>query len=118
MLKEHANEIISILKDYGEDIDVYEDCSRDIVPLRIIYNPKHKVAASLIKQAMIDWIWFKSPIVYTNEPIESFGYHKGDCPNSEKISGIVMNIPLYTDEAKHRSMLHIIKKAYSQTCKQ
>lgn len=118
LLKEHANEIISILKDYGEDIDVYEDCSRDIVPLRIIYNPKHKVAASLIKQAMIDWIWFKSPIVYTNEPIESFGYHKGDCPNSEKISGIVMNIPLYTDEAKHRSMLHIIKKAYSQTCKQ
>jgi len=45
--------------------------------------------------AMVDvpWTWFMQPIVGTNAPIESYGYHPGSCPISEQVGPNMVNLP-------------------------
>jgi perosamine synthetase len=74
---------------------VYQDPSRDIVPLRVALAPKNGEAIrnQLSQFICTSWTWFMQPIVAAKEPLERFGYMHGSCPISEKVGKKMVNLP-------------------------
>jgi perosamine synthetase len=79
---------------------VYQDPSRDIVPLRIALAPKNGEAIrnQLSQFICTSWTWFMQPIVSANEPLERFGYMHGSCPISEEVGKRMINLPCNLDK--------------------
>jgi dTDP-4-amino-4,6-dideoxygalactose transaminase len=79
---------------------VYQDPSRDIVPLRIALAPKNGEAIrnQLSQFICTSWTWFMQPIVAANEPLERFGYMHGSCPISEEVGKRMINLPCNLDK--------------------
>jgi dTDP-4-amino-4,6-dideoxygalactose transaminase len=72
----------------------YFNSNNDIVPLRIAFQIKgEKEAQYFYKRFDGDYFWFKKPIVASSDPLESFGYYLGDCPNAEMIGKNIINVP-------------------------
>lgn len=76
--------------------NVYYQRNLNIVPLRFVMysdfpsNLRHKIS-NIID---VEQIWFKKPIISTNINLINFNYRSGDCPVSEKIGNLIINIPL------------------------
>ena len=73
----------------------YFDTARKIVPLRLALAPPDGafVTEKLINFIQVSWIWFKEPIISTNEPLHKLMYYQGSCPISEKIGENIINLP-------------------------
>jgi dTDP-4-amino-4,6-dideoxygalactose transaminase len=73
----------------------YRNKQLDIVPLRFAWSQPDGAAARerLSRFVQVSWTLFLQPIVATSEPLESFGYHKGACPVSEKTGLGMVNLP-------------------------
>ena len=78
----------------------------DIVPLRFAWSQPN---GALVRDKRLSlfvhvaWTWFLQPIVATSEPLESFGYQRGECPVSEQIGRGMVNLPcnLSRDDSIH-----------------
>lgn len=82
--------------DYLTEIDAtYLDVNRDIIPLRFVWKCKSgwELRDRMKNFLQIERIWFKKPIVDTNEPLENFQYVKGSCKISESLGSTVINLP-------------------------
>lgn len=108
--KAWKDKVLAVLKDKENLPSAYYDENSDIIPLRIAYVSNRP----LFDFGYIDdWIWFKTPIVATLEPLENFGYHTGMCPISEKVGQNIMNIPVLLQSSKQEKFLKTLNKTYS-----
>lgn len=87
---------------------VYQDPSRDIVPLRIALAPKNGEAIrnQLSQFICTSWTWFMQPIAAANEPLERFGYMHGSCPISEEVGKRMINLPCNLDEDWENALIN------------
>lgn len=107
--KEWLYKLLKIIED--EQIPkMYFNTEADIVPLRLAYILKFKSREQF--KFIDDWIWFKQPIVATQEKLERFGYYEGMCPISEMIGNKIMNLPILTDCKQQEIFLIKIKEIY------
>ena len=95
--KETLNRLVEVIEDECGEVlpKVYRDTSREIVPLRIAWSSKN---GSVIRQRLshmleTDGTWFMEPVIASKEPLESFGYTIGCCPESEELGRNMVNIP-------------------------
>lgn len=79
---------------------VYFDKRRDIVPLRFVWTQTNgaDVRERLASFVHVSWTWFLTPIVGTDESMETFGYRTGTCPISERIGPGMVNLPCNSSE--------------------
>jgi perosamine synthetase len=100
--KKQLSKIIDIAGRYTnvEIPAVYQDPSRDIVPLRIALAPKNGEAIrnQLSQFICTPWTWFMQPIVAAKAPLERLGYIHGSCPISEKVGKRMINLPCNLDK--------------------
>lgn len=105
--KEYASLILSSLNGKGYVPSMITNPEADIVPLRI------PILTDRIKQERypVDstYIWYKSPIVNTTQPLYEFGYTKEMCPIAESVCQEIMNIPLSYDSKKMNKLIHMLK---------
>jgi len=84
-----------------------------IIPLRFAWSqPDGANVRNMISDFVhTPWTWFMQPIIATNEPLESFGYHSGTCPISERIGPDMINVPCNIDYNKFTLILKLLQKA-------
>ena len=95
----------------------YTDPKLDIVPIRFALNWEYsddviKKIGSFLND---DWVWFRTPIIATNIPLESFGYQKGNCPISEKIGPQMVNIPCNVSGQFHKDLIVRVEESFPRT---
>lgn len=73
----------------------YNNSSLNIIPFRIAWSePKGQERRDNFSSFIrVDWTWFMAPIISTKDSIEELGYIYGSCPNSEKITRGMVNLP-------------------------
>ena len=93
--KKTLKDLLGSLRDaFGVDVGIYQDKTRNIVPLRLALVPKSpKIRNKLSSVIDVDATWFLKPIISTNEPLENFGYQEGACLKSEEIGRCIINLP-------------------------
>jgi len=95
--KELLEKLLNILGgNSNDDIpSAYFDSYRNIIPLRLAWAPKNgtNIRNQLSKLICTSWTWFMKPIVATTEPLNKFGYKRGDCLVSERIGNRMVNLP-------------------------
>ena len=107
--KEWLSKLLKIIN--KEEIpSMYFNSNADIIPLRLAYLLKNKKREEF--DFIDDCIWFKQPIVATNEALGFFGYTEGGCPMSESIGRRIMNLPIILERRKQDDFLIKIKKIY------
>lgn len=99
--KERLKSLIMLLEGKGNIPKAYFDNNRDIVPLRFAFTTSNRNDYFFID----DWVWFKKPIIASNEPLVNFGYFEGMCPNSEKTGESIMNLPILMDDYRHIKLM-------------
>ena len=83
----------------------------DIVPLRFVFEvSSDKIKNNLSKFIDSTWYWFKSPVISTSDNLKDFKYKKGSCPNSEKISQNIVNLPVIFNQLENKTIYKKIKK--------
>jgi hypothetical protein len=92
----------------------YSNLKLDIVPLRFAWHSEYSdgVVKKIGSFLNDDWVWFRTPIIATNIPLESFGYQKGNCPISEKIGPQMVNIPCNVPEQFHKDIIARVKESF------
>ena len=75
--------------------NAYKNNSLNIIPFRLVWSePNGKDRRDHLSDIIsVDWIWFLKPIISTNLSLEDLGYINGTCPDSEKITQGMVNIP-------------------------
>ena len=75
--------------------ECYFDKRFEIIPLRLIWFDKNRsnLFEKFSKFLDIDSIWFKKPLIGTNESLKNFSYITKSCPKSEIINQIIVNLP-------------------------
>jgi perosamine synthetase len=100
--KKQLSKILDIAKRYTniEIPAVYQDPSRDIMPLRIALAPENGEAIrnQLSQFICTSWTWFMQPIEASKEPLERLGYIHGSCPISEEVGKRMINLPCNLDK--------------------
>ena len=73
----------------------YFDRQREIVPLRFVWTQPDGSSIRARFDGFLDVgsTWFLQPIIATRDPIGRFGYHKGQCPISERVGPGMVNLP-------------------------
>lgn len=69
---------------------------------------RHNDATQIIKKAwsknLLIGDWYRTPVDPFDTMPETIGYKKGTCPNAEKFSGKMLNLPthinIFSDDAK------------------
>ena len=59
-----------------------------------------------------DDVWFRTPIIATNIPLELFGYQKGDCSISEKIGPQMLNLPCNVPEQFNKDLVARVEGSF------
>ena len=82
-----------------------------IIPYRYVFQSvENNIADRVFNRYMdINWVWFKKPIVATQEPLANFGYVNGSCPNSEALCKNIMNLPPYFSKVDFKFLVSKIK---------
>lgn len=99
--KDRLEDYLKACKNIANVPKAYFDNNCDIIPLRFAFISNNREQYGFID----DWIWFKQPIVASDEPLENFGYVKGMCPNSERIGLTIMNFPILLDVQRHNKLM-------------
>jgi dTDP-4-amino-4,6-dideoxygalactose transaminase len=91
----------------------YSNCALDIVPLRFVFeHPGSKLIRIKMSSFMdVNWIWFRSPVICSNEKLENLGYESKSCPVSEKAGLNILNWPCSLPEGCEDKTLMLFKKA-------
>lgn len=86
---------------------VYNDPTRDIVPLRFVFSCAGSGALlqRLCKYIDVNWIWFRQPVTCAVEGLESLRYVSNSCPISEEICSGIVNLPCNVVEGWERKLL-------------
>lgn len=86
---------------------VYNDPSRDIVPLRFVfyYADSGALLQRLRKCIDVSWIWFRQPVTCAVEGMASLQYVSNSCPISEEICSGIINLPCNVVEGWERELL-------------
>jgi perosamine synthetase len=92
--------------------NAYKNNSLNIIPSRFVWSePYGKDRRDKLSDVIsVDWIWFLKPIISTSLPLEDLGYINGSCPDSEKITQGMVNIPCNISE---RDQEYLFKKLNS-----
>lgn len=92
--------------------EAYRNDELDIVPLRFVWSePNAPYFRNLIRNFIhVEWTWFMSPIIATNEPLHNFGYCSGACPMSEYLGPNMVNIPCTIDQHDVDLLLSLLRK--------
>lgn len=87
---------------------VYNDPTRDIVPLRFVSSCAGTGALlrKFGKHIDVDWIWFRQPVAGAVEGLRSLQYFSGSCPVSEEICSMIVNLPCNITEGSEYQLLH------------
>ena len=101
----------------GPDINLpsaYFDPLLIIVPLRLAWSQNEGM---VLRQRMsrlfhVSWTWFMQPIISTNDKLSHFGYQTGDCPVSEEVGPLMVNLPCNMTEKWAKKMGNIFKKLH------
>jgi len=93
--KNYLQDLITIL-DSNPDVylpEAYYDSRYSIVPLRFVFFSE-KIEKIFFKN-YVDHrsFWFTKPIINASCLLEDLNYSDGECINSEKIGGIIFNLP-------------------------
>lgn len=118
------NEKYSIRKSFMKDVleivnnaeyipSILYNKDADIIPLRVPYILKYKQVGDY-RFLNTDWIWFKKPIVATNEDLSNFYYQANSCPCSETVGKNIMNIPIYYEKEKQDIIIKKLKRIYKK----
>mgnify|MGYP001158390554 CR=1 FL=1 len=85
----------------------YFDNRLKIVPLRLIFfiDISKNNAKKYSKFLDVKSIWFKKPIIGTNEPLINFYYKYGSCQKAEELGRSIINLPCCTNENDFIKML-------------
>jgi dTDP-4-amino-4,6-dideoxygalactose transaminase len=91
---------------------IYNDNSRKIVPLRMVWDCERNVELKQRSKSFFDVnsVWFQAPIVATIDPIESYGYLPGSCPVSERVGYQIMNVPSNLAAPYFKNLLLLLSK--------
>ncbi len=100
------NQYLRVFEETGYIPKAYYDNTCEIVPLRFAFTINNRDSFDFID----NWIWFKKPIVASEEPIERFGYKTGMCPVSENVGETIMNFPILLDYRRHNRLFKRLKK--------
>ena len=100
IIKNNFLRILNTLLNYLPDgtlPDLYFDNKYQISCNRLVFclDIKDKFYLSIIEKLVdVRWIWFKKPIIDTNNDLSEFGYVQKSCPKSEEIGEKIINIPI------------------------
>lgn len=108
--KKELQSVINILKKKEVIPSAFFDPEREIVPLRVPFLLRNRRRSDF--RFVDDWVWFKKPIVATNEPLETFMY-KYDCETSESVVTSIMNIPIVLNQKKHMNIIKLLNRLYN-----
>ncbi len=99
----------TLLKDFIPD--VYFDNTRYIIPLRFVFScPQAVNLRSKLKNLItVEETWFMKPIINCNGTLDKFFYKDGQCPTSELIGPMMVNLPLVKKEAAIKIIRRILK---------
>ena len=86
---------------------VYNDPSRDIVPLRFVFSCAGSgvLLQKLSKHVDVNWIWFRQPVAGAVEGLKSLHYFNGSCPSSEEVCMTIVNLPCNITESSEYQLL-------------
>lgn len=86
---------------------VYNDQTRDIVPLRFIFSCADSgvLLQKLSKYVDVNWIWFRQPVTCAVEGMGSLQYVSNSCPISEEVCSGIINLPCNVVEGWERELL-------------
>lgn len=98
---------------------VYNDRTRDIVPLRFVFYcaGSDVLLRKLSKHIDVNWIWFRQPVTCAVEGMESLQYVSNSCPVAEEICSGIVNFPCNVVEGWERELLVGIDDALAQNSK-
>lgn len=96
---------------------IYNDTTRDIVPLRFVFSCAGSgvILQRLWKYIDVSWIWFRQPITCAVEGLESLQYVSGSCPVSEEICSGIINFPCSVIEGSELELLQGIDHVLNRT---
>ncbi len=93
---------------------VYNDPTRNIVPLRFVFSGdlSHWLLQKINQYIDGNWIWFRKPIVGATDGLENIGYISGSCEVSEKICSTIINFPCNITEGYEQLLLNCIENSF------
>jgi len=91
---------------------VYDDPSREIVPLRFVFSwlGAGDLLRRIGKYVDVNWIWFRQPVTCAVEGMESLQYSNNSCPISEEVCSGIVNLPCNVTEGWETKLLLDLKK--------
>lgn len=95
---------------------VYNDPTRDIVPLRFVFYfaGSGELLQRLRQYIDVDWIWFRQPVTCAVDGLESMGYVNNSCLISEEICSGIINLPCNIAEEWERDLLAGVDRVLAQ----
>lgn len=95
--KENGALFLKVLRaaGFGERLTIYDQVDIDIIPLRIAFTIPKEAKLHKALGGFLDWdsIWFREPLVGSEVSNNDFSYIAGSCPQAEKISSMMINLP-------------------------
>jgi perosamine synthetase len=87
---------------------VYNDPTRDIVPLRFVFTcaDTEALLQGLSKFIDVNWIWFRQPVAGAVEGLNSLHYLSDSCPVSEVVCSTIINLPCNIVAGSDYQLLH------------
>lgn len=112
---QNRKDFLALLLNCFKDADIiipkmYFDPSADIVPLRFCFLCNDEIRLTKLRLKTDGWIWFKSPIIATIDPLLSFGYQSGSCPVAEQVGIYIMNLPIPEKDDLKNKLINKFKK--------
>lgn len=92
--------------------NIYYSKRLKIVPLRFVWFQKDikRIKSKLESIIDINSFWFSKPIIEAEEPLFEFGYNEGDCPNSEFIGPLMINLPSNLNKEENSYLIDKLNK--------
>lgn len=93
---------------------VYNDPTRNIVPLRFVFSGdlSHVLLQKINQYIDGNWIWFRQPIVGATDGLENIGYINGSCDVSEKTCSTIINFPCNITKGYDQLLLTSIENTF------
>jgi dTDP-4-amino-4,6-dideoxygalactose transaminase len=112
-------EYMSIMSDSGKSQFLpkcYFNQDVNIVPLRFVFQlPNSQELVSRLSVFLdVNQIWFRQPIICSNDTLENLGYKIGSCPVSERVGSNLINWPCVISEAQETRAISLFQDSINQ----
>jgi dTDP-4-amino-4,6-dideoxygalactose transaminase len=94
---------------------VLSDPRVSITPLRLAWSQPDggQGRQRLRTRIATEGTWFRSPISVSSDPLDSYGYSSGACPESERLGPGMINIPILDDEREAQRLASFVRERFT-----